>query len=232
MKYEVGSTVRIRRSFVSQKEVFGSLFRRGIGNIDGSQIVFDEVKTIFQDAVLQGDKLIHPGEVGDIKEIVSKEVFNSFTKIRIEVEFFLVRFFPGTSDGIFTRFFLSDPNRREFRLLTKPCKHCLKPLTTTSRVQIVHDECRPDYYKSLRRGHYERKVYNLPYSQIKRNRSRYFLNDQPCAACGFILITKKKKFYNLFTKKIEEYPLCPNCLAKFRMGLLKPFSWEEIKESL
>ena len=115
-----------------------------------------------------------------------------------------------------------------YELLNKICAHCGKVFTTTSRRDKVHPECRQEYYLSYQRKKYVHKRIISSKSNLARAREKYFINGQPCEACGFMDLTKKRSFLNEMTGKLEEFYLCPNCIALWRCGMMKAFSWERI----
>ena len=114
-----------------------------------------------------------------------------------------------------------------YNTFLKKCLQCEKDLITTSNREKVHAACREEYYKDYQKKLYRNKV-KVEVSNASRNRQRYFVNNQVCASCGFTALTKNKGFLNPLTGKSEEYYLCSNCLALWRCGMLKAFSWERI----
>ena len=117
-----------------------------------------------------------------------------------------------------------------YELYTRPCRQCGKDLVTTSTRKVVHDECRKAYYDEYHKRRF-RETRPLDKVTQTRNRSRVLVNDQPCAACSYMLITKKRKFYNRAAKKMEEFNLCPRCLAEIRCGFMEVFTWKGSTES-
>ena len=112
---------------------------------------------------------------------------------------------------------------------TRECLHCRKPFITTSpKRNKVHPECRRAFYLSYNRKRYTQRKIVSSISRISEARKRYFMNNQPCEACGFQALTKIRSFLNEETQKLEEHYLCPNCIALWRCGMLKAFSWEKI----
>lgn len=102
-----------------------------------------------------------------------------------------------------------------YELIHRPCKHCGKMLSTTGRREVVHPECRKDYYAK-----YRRNPAGLKKMTMNRNRGRWFVNTDQCAVCGYTLLTKKKKVCNPETKEYEFFTLCARCSAEFRCGFL------------
>ena len=117
-----------------------------------------------------------------------------------------------------------------YELINKPCAHCGKVLSTTSRREKVHAACRQAYYLLYHRKNYAQKRIVASASNRSRSLKRYFV-EVPCAACGFAELTKKRSFLNEVTRQLEEFNLCPNCIALWRCGMMEAFSWKRIKEA-
>lgn len=110
--------------------------------------------------------------------------------------------------------------KKDWELMTRQCRECSQPLSTTSTKQIVHAECRKAYYSKMRSN-----PEGLAKLRLVSNRSKWFINEQPCAACAYTLITKKKMFTN------EAYHLCPRCIAELRCGFMEALTWKHIDRS-
>ena len=128
----------------------------------------------------------------------------------------------------------------------KICKQCDQVFVTTSRIQVVHPECRDEYYKTFRKKRYRknrnvvivdgeriskktgkpvRKFTEGAGNAVEQARKRYF--DLPCEVCGNKL-TKAREFYHAETDELKEHHLCPNHLAAFRLGYLEALTWKQI----
>ena len=129
--------------------------------------------------------------------------------------------------------------RRTLLLYTKQCRQCNLPFSTTSKVQVVHPECRIAYYQKVARDGY-RKNSTRPRSpdvRARRNRNASQCNilDQSCAceACGCTSLTKSKKFFHLPKEEETEgkylpHTLCFQCIMLYRYGLLEALTWKQI----
>jgi hypothetical protein len=133
----------------------------------------------------------------------------------------------GPRDVVFDIYKIcSGKPKRGFGLLKKICRQCNDSFDTTSSISVVCPKCRQQYYKNLRHRQYEKKVH-VP-SRVEKARNRYFINEQPCSSCGFTLLTKKRKFFNKESEKMEEFYLCPLCLALVYCGYKEPITWKPI----
>ena len=111
---------------------------------------------------------------------------------------------------------------KRFEVITKLCKHCQQPLITTSKRELVHAQCRQEYYSA----YHAKRIGYIPINTT-RNRSKFYVNDQPCAACGYILLTKPRKYWNALALKKETINLCSNCIAEIRCGYLEAGTWKK-----
>ena len=109
----------------------------------------------------------------------------------------------------------------DWNLYNRPCRQCHELMRTTSTKQVVHPECRRAYYARMRNN-----PAGFRKMRIERARSRWFINDQPCAACGYAQITRKKEFINPATQAKETHHLCPRCLAEIRCGFMEALTWK------
>jgi len=127
--------------------------------------------------------------------------------------------------------------RRENRFLThtRPCRQCGLPLITCSKVPVVHDACRAEYYKLKAREYSNTKGSNRP-SFRERDKRRYFINERACEACGYKEITKERNFFHReedptipgnFKLEVKRHTLCLNCIMKYRFGMIEAISWKE-----
>lgn len=115
--------------------------------------------------------------------------------------------------------------KKDWELLTRQCRECSNPMATTSTKQVVHPECRKAYYSKKRRN-----PEGLAKLRFAQNRSKWFINEQPCVSCAasgvtYSLMTREKKF--LETK----YHLCPRCIAELRCGFIEELTWKPIGRS-
>lgn len=121
-------------------------------------------------------------------------------------------------------------SKGKIELFSRPCRFCGKTMQTTSRKQVVHPECRIEYYKQAAKERYiKRNPSGLRDLTMRRNRSRYRIKEEPCAACKYILITKEKKF--IVEEKEHIVNLCPRCLVEVRCGFLTPLTWERNEDT-
>ncbi len=111
-----------------------------------------------------------------------------------------------------------------YAVINKICLQCQQPLTTTSTREKVHAACRAEYYAHYHRKNYQSKKMNA-YVAL-RERARYF--DGPCEACGYIHLTKARRFFHAEPGEVKEHRLCPNCLALWRCGRLEALTWKSI----
>ena len=123
----------------------------------------------------------------------------------------------------------SKEKNRRFMVLTRQCRQCGLPFTTTSSVEVVHAACRIEYYKTKARLYQNMKGRNRP---DMRERKKYFINECACEACGSKELTRIKKFFHpsISGEQPITHPhiLCPNCIMKFRIGLMEALTWKPL----
>jgi len=121
--------------------------------------------------------------------------------------------------------------KRTLLLRTAQCRQCNGPFSTTSSVRVVHDECRIAYYRKLARNSYHKR--NVNRSSDTRGIDKCFVNDVACEACGYVEITKVKKFWEPDPENAEgkmvQHVLCFNCLMKYRYGLMEALTWKKLE---
>lgn len=117
------------------------------------------------------------------------------------------------------------PNK--LQLYNKICRQCNKPLTATSKIQVVHAECRIEYYQGIGKKKYETTLMN--WTRVRTGiRQRWFINEYPCEVCGYLLMTKAKRFYSITTSQVQEHYLCPTHLMEWRAGFLEALTWKKL----
>jgi len=121
--------------------------------------------------------------------------------------------------------FCSGKPKKGYNVLRKICRQCNKPFNTTSSIEVVHAECRGEYYRGLNRRQYEKR--ETP-CRIKKARSYWFIKKEPCSCCGLILLTKKKRYFNEGTRAMEYFYLCPLCISLVRCGFKEPITWKDL----
>ena len=115
----------------------------------------------------------------------------------------------------------------KYETYSKLCLQCNEVLVTTSKREKVHAACRQKFYLNYQKTRYRLKT-KMEISNASKNIKKYWVNDQPCASCGFSLLTKKKELVNNVSGQLEEYHICPNCLALWKCGMLELSSWKHL----
>lgn len=119
--------------------------------------------------------------------------------------------------------------KRIFLVRTKQCRQCGKPFSTTSNVQVVHPECRQEYYRIKAKEYSNTKGTNRPNFR-ERDRRKYFIKEKPCEACGYAKVTKERKFFHKEGESIvvKKHTLCLNCIMLYRFGLIEALTWKPL----